>query len=170
MRPHQGQSPSRSAKAIAGIPSSHCHHSAQSLSPPSAAFEWHATLYCLLTRLTLNGHSGKMIRLKKKEVQKAEPVAGESPAQAGGTAGAETTATDDKVSILGIGGKKVGKAGAGKKRKTPGEIRRDPVPTLLVSSELSYPPRFTRHTERHRRARRRRCKKTVSSFCARLPV
>lgn len=68
-----------------------------------------------------------MIRLKKKEVQKAEPAAGESPAQAGGTASAQPAAADDKVSILGIGGKQVGKAGAGKKRKTPGEIRLDPV-------------------------------------------
>lgn len=46
-----------------------------------------------------------MIRLKKKEAVKEEETGGE------------------KVSILGIGGKKVNKSGGGKKRKTPGEIR-----------------------------------------------
>lgn len=49
-----------------------------------------------------------MIRLKKKE---AAPAA---PAPEGGE--------EEKVSILGIGGKKVTKA-TGKKRKTPGELR-----------------------------------------------
>ncbi|KAJ8605698.1 hypothetical protein CTAYLR_010150 [Chrysophaeum taylorii] len=58
-----------------------------------------------------------MIRLKKKEAPKAEPASvdeGKAPVADGGP---------EKVSILGIGGKKVNKGAAGKKRKTPGEIR-----------------------------------------------
>jgi len=58
-----------------------------------------------------------MIRLKKKEAPAPAAATGEN-----GAAPADD-AEDQKVSILGIGGKKVNKASGGKKRKTPGEIR-----------------------------------------------
>ena len=51
-----------------------------------------------------------MIRLKKKAAAEKEDGKAAAPG-------------DEKVSILGIGGRKVQKASGGKKRKTPGEIR-----------------------------------------------
>ena len=56
-----------------------------------------------------------MIRLKKKAA--AAPKEDEKMADAPKSNG------EEKVSILGIGGRKVAKATGSKKRKTPGEIR-----------------------------------------------
>jgi len=59
-----------------------------------------------------------MIRLKKKK-QAAEEEAARDVAMPDAPVDSEP----GKVSILGIGGKKVGKGTTSKKRKTPGEIR-----------------------------------------------
>lgn len=81
-----------------------------------------------------------MIRLKKKQAEAkaaeeaaaaeaaaAEAAAGEGGAAADGAAaeGGEPAAEGEtkKVSLLGIGGKKVAKSGTATKKKTPGEIR-----------------------------------------------
>ena len=58
-----------------------------------------------------------MIRLKKKAAAAAAPKEDEKMADAPKANG------EEKVSILGIGGRKVAKATGSKKRKTPGEIR-----------------------------------------------
>mmetsp|Transcript_21053 Transcript_21053/g.32281 ORF Transcript_21053/g.32281 Transcript_21053/m.32281 type:complete len:198 (-) Transcript_21053:377-970(-) len=60
-----------------------------------------------------------MIRLKKKAAAPA-PSSAETPPT---TAMNTETGGEEKVNILGIGGKKVSKGSGGKKRKTPGEIR-----------------------------------------------
>jgi len=74
-----------------------------------------------------------MIRLKKKqaEAKAAEDKAAEESAASteaaapaeGGEEAAAADGSEGKVSLLGIGGKKVNKAGAATKKKTPGEIR-----------------------------------------------
>ncbi|EGB07605.1 NEDD8 transferase [Aureococcus anophagefferens] len=62
-----------------------------------------------------------MIRLKKKSTPAPEPTAAKADEAMPDAAPAE--GEKEKVSILGIGGKKMSKGTGSKKRKTPGEIR-----------------------------------------------
>ena len=73
-----------------------------------------------------------MIRLKKKqaeakaaEAEEAAAAAAAAPEPADGAEAPATEGAEGKVSLLGIGGKKVSKAATGTtgKKKTPGEIR-----------------------------------------------
>mmetsp|Transcript_26611 Transcript_26611/g.86136 ORF Transcript_26611/g.86136 Transcript_26611/m.86136 type:complete len:207 (+) Transcript_26611:217-837(+) len=69
-----------------------------------------------------------MIRLKKKEASASASASSQGATEAmeedsSGAAAAAASSEEKKVSILGIGGKKVQKGSGGKKRKTPGEIR-----------------------------------------------
>mmetsp|Transcript_33239 Transcript_33239/g.79406 ORF Transcript_33239/g.79406 Transcript_33239/m.79406 type:complete len:131 (+) Transcript_33239:147-539(+) len=69
-----------------------------------------------------------MLALKKKREAEAKAKAeAEAAAKANGTATVQAPADSNKVSLLGIGGKKKkandGNGASGKKKRTPGEIR-----------------------------------------------
>ena len=64
---------------------------------------------------------------KKREAEAKAKAEAEAAAKANGTATAQAPADSNKVSLLGIGGKKKkasdGNGASGKKKRTPGEIR-----------------------------------------------
>jgi hypothetical protein len=67
-----------------------------------------------------------MLALKKKREAEAKAAAeaASTPSSAPSSAGESTSSADNKVSLLGIGGKKKTKEnGGGGKKRTPGEIR-----------------------------------------------